>query len=118
MFDPFTNFNLDKFSLMLIPKMFLDELPSLATAFLVTLFPYTPVGVVVFTVIFLIVYVVNPLGAADKKIHYCRFNKPEERSETSLWVALKTTYYYYFIIMILINHSAVSRYHTMTIKAI
>lgn len=102
---------------MLIPRNFMETLPAWLTTLLVTIIPYTPIDIIAFTLIFIFVYMVNPLGLATRKVHYCRFNKPEERDETDIWVAMKSAYVLYFVIMFIVNHNTVSTYKAHSVRA-
>ena len=107
------NYNVNKFFLMFIPKKILEKLPTLLGAVITTIIPYTPINVIIFSVIFLIVYIFNPFGLSNNTIHYCRFNKLSDRNESSVWKALKSSYYYYFLIATLVNYDTIRIYHSL-----
>lgn len=109
--DPLLNYNINKFFLLFIPKLFLENLPALITSFAITVIPYTPVNVIIFSLMFLFIYLTNIFSMASKTVHYCRFNKVENRQEQSLWSALKNTYYMYLLVALIVNYNTVSQYH-------
>lgn len=102
---------------MLIPRNFMETLPAWLTSLLVTVIPYTPIDVIAFALVFVFIYMVNPMGLANRKVHYCRFNKPEERDEVDLWVALRSTYVIYFVLMFMVNLNTVSTYKAYSVRA-
>ena len=108
--DPLLSYSINKFFLLFIPKVLLDNLAAPLTALLVTMIPYTPIDVMVFSLIFLIIYFTNIFGLGSQTIHYCRFNKPESRKETNVWTTLKNTYYFYFLIALMINYNTIAQY--------
>lgn len=116
--DPVMHYSIERFMLMLIPKLLLDKLPSFITALLVTAVPYTPIGIIVFVSVFLIVYLTDIFGLASATEHYCRYNKPETKSTYSLWSALKNSYILYFIIAYTINLLTVTQYKTFNINTL
>jgi hypothetical protein len=116
--DPLVSYSINKFFLLFIPKAFLENLPSLITAFLATVIPYTPIDVIILCSVFLFIYLTNIFGTASKTVHYCRFNKPENRQEQSIWPALKNTYYVYFLMAMIVNYNTVSQYSMFSVNAI
>jgi hypothetical protein len=115
MLDPLTNYNINKFFLILIPKFLMNKLPSVLTAFIVSIAPYTPINAIVFMLVFIIIYLINPFNLANRKEHYCRFNKPNTRYKNDIWTALKNTYYYYIIIALMINYNTITQYNMFNI---
>ena len=116
--DPLVHYSINKFFLLFIPRLFLDNLPTMLTAFIVTLVPYTPINAIVFCLIFLIIYLTDIFGLASKDVHYCRFNQPKVRTEIELWTALKNTYYWYFIIMMMINYNTAAQYRLFNTNSV
>ena len=115
--DPLLNYSINKFFLLFIPKIFLDNLPALLTASMVTLIPYTPINALIFALIFMIIYFTDIFGLASKEINYCRFNKPENRTEISIWSTLKNTYYWYFLVMLIVNYNTIAQYRFFNTNA-
>jgi hypothetical protein len=89
--------------------MFLDKLPNAVTAFLVTVIPYTPVDIIIYLLMFLLVYWLSPFGLGKKTVHQCRFNKLQNKQESSIWTSMKNSYYYYFLVAVLVNYTTVIR---------
>lgn len=104
------SYNINRFFLMFIPKIFLNKLPALVTAGLVTAIPYTPMGLIVFSLLFVIIYFTDVFGMAGYDEAFCKFNKPETRHVSSVWSAFKSTYYFYFLIMFIINYNTATQY--------
>ena len=108
--DPLISYSITKFFLLLIPKVFLDNLPAILTSILVTVLPYTPLGAIVFTLLFIIVYFTDIFGLASNNVPYCQFNQVKTNRTISAWAALRNTYYIYFIVMLICNYNTVSQY--------
>lgn len=105
----------NQFLLALIPRNFMETSPAWLTTLFVTVIPYTPMDIIAFAMVFVLIYMINPLGLANRKIHYCRFNKPEERDETNIWTAIRSSYLIYFALMFMVNFNTISNYraHSM-----
>lgn len=101
-----------------MPKLFLDNLPALLTAILVTLLPYTPLNAIAFTVIFIIVYFTDIFGLASSTVPYCQFNQVKENKVISAWAALRHSYYIYFLVMLIVNYNTVSQYKFFNMSTI
>jgi hypothetical protein len=108
--DPLISYSISKFFLLFIPKILLDNLPTLITSFLVTIFPYTPIGAIMFTLLFIIIYFTDIFGLASKDAPYCQYNQIKSSRTISTWVALRNTYNIYFMLMLLVNYNTVSQY--------
>ena len=110
MLDPLTNYSVNKFFLILIPKSLITSLPMVVTAILVSLVPYTPANAIIFALIFLVFYLADPFSMGSKTVHYCRFNKPNSRTEKDVWTTVKNTYFFYLMIAMLVNYHTISQY--------
>lgn len=111
--DPLFEHNIDKFLIMWIPNFFLENIPSFVTSALTTFIPYTPINMIIFATVFVVVYFSNIHNNASKEIHYCRYNKPKTRYESSIWEALKNSYRIYFIVAFTVNYSTIYKYKSV-----
>lgn len=116
--NPLIKYSINKFMLLFIPKLLLDYLPAMLTSLIVTIVPYTPINVIVFSLIFLVIYLVNPFGMSNQSIHYCRFNKSNVRTEISVWTTMGNAYYFYFLVMMMVNYNTVSQYQSFNVSMV
>ena len=116
--DPLVLHSINKFMLMLIPKFLLTEVPAFLSAFLVTALPYTPINIIVFTLIFAFIFMTDLFGMASSSEHYCRYNKPKITNKPSLWQAIKNSYLLYFLIAYSINLFTVMEFRTFNINTL
>jgi hypothetical protein len=56
-----------------------------------------------------LIYIVNPLGIANTKVSYCKFNQVNERQEKSFWQALKSAYNIYMFMAYGYNHYLINK---------
>lgn len=109
--------SINNFMLMFIPELFLKTFPTIVTAFLVTVIPYTPMDIIAFLVIFLCIYITDFFGMASVDAPYCHYNKLETKRVPSVWAALKNTYYFYFVFMMIMNFYNVNTHKNSVIPA-
>lgn len=96
---------LRKFLLLLIPEFILTDLTTLPAAIIITLIPYTPINILVFMLVFLIIYFTGIFGLGRRNEPYCRYNQLETRTNFSLWQTIKQSYFIYFLVAFLINYN-------------
>lgn len=109
-YDPLFRKNLHNFAMLLVPEGVLDNLNVFASAILFTLVPYTPLNVIIFTLIFLVIYFTNLFNLGSKRVDYCRYNQHEVAYQRNLVACLKNTYFIYFIVAFLVNYNTFSVY--------
>ena len=116
--DPILNYEINKFFLLFIPRFVLEGMPVFMGTLLVTLIPYTPVNLIIFTLIFLVIFMTDIFGLGSHTDCGCKFNQPETKSVFSVWTVLKSTYMIYLVIAYIVNYNTVSRYALHKIHAI
>jgi|SRR3989344_6999252 len=106
----------DTFLRMFIPRA-IAELPSALGSITLSLIPFTPVNLVLFTVFFILFYI---FGYSTITTCSCTGNKSETKEVFSLWTLIKNTYMFYLPIAVAINYTTLSRrnlpYSTGTVQ--
>jgi hypothetical protein len=98
--------------------MLLNNLPAVVVAIMVTIIPYTPINLIIFLTVLLMVLGTNVFGWASDNKYICRYNQLEKSSERSLWAAIKNTYYVYFILAFIINMMSITDYKSFNLSMI
>jgi hypothetical protein len=102
-------YNILKFMQLLMPDRLIYTpkgqmvVPLPLVAIIATILPHTPLNILVYSLLLIIIYMFDPFGLSSRTEYYCRFNKPEKKSVKSFWSAVKSSYMFYFIIMIVVN---------------
>jgi len=100
---------LRKFLLLLIPDFILN-LNVLPATIITTIIPYTPINLLIFVLIFLVIYFTGIFNLSQKDAPYCRYNKLEQKKEFSTLVTLLNAYKIYFVVAFIINYNSISVY--------
>lgn len=116
--NPVINYELNKFFLLFIPNMISDNLPVFLGSLLLTTIPYAPVNLIIFSVIFVVIYLTDIFGWASYKECKCEFNRPSKEKVFSIWTCIKSTYMIYFLVAYVINYNTLNRYSLRQVHAI
>jgi len=106
--------SINKFMLLFIPQILLTKAPSIIAAIVVTSVPYTPVNIIVFTGVFLFIYMTNIFGMGSKTTYACKYNKLNATQDTSIWQTIKSSYIFYFIIAYTVNLFSIFEYRSLS----
>lgn len=116
--NPIVNYEINRFFMLFIPDIIKDKLPVFFGSIAVSLVPYTPVNLILFITIFIIVYATDMFGLSSYQKCSCRFNAPETERIYSVVTCLKGSYMLYLPLAYIINYNTLTRYSTHQIHAI
>jgi hypothetical protein len=116
--DPILNYEINKFLLLFIPDLLLKKIPSLPGAMIVSLVPYTPINLLIYACLFVVLYFTNMGGMGSKVVCDCKFNKPIRKEEPSLLPTFFNAYLLYLPIAFIINYGTFTTYHLHQMRAI
>ena len=76
----------------------LTQLPIKNRLILQLFFPITAGSLLLFSVIFLLIYLFHPFGLGDYKEMTCMYNRPFQRTERSILKTFQSSYIFFWMI--------------------
>ena len=116
--DPLLSHAINKFRLMFIPDLLLKNIPPFISSLVISLLPLTPINLIIFIIIFIVIYASNLFNMSHGTTYTCRDKTIVKKSAFSLWSTIKSTYYFYFMVAYIVNLLSLTDYQFVNLNAI
>ncbi len=103
---------------MFIPDLILRSLPPFIGSFVISLLPVTPINLIIFLSVLVLIYYTNIFNLSKSPDYSCKNNLIVTKTSFSFWTLIKNTYYYYFIIAYVVNLLSLINFNILNYNAI
>lgn len=94
--------NIISYSLNMTPN-FIKELPIGISAFFMSVIPYSPMNMLIFFTIFLVIGITNIFNLSKENTYSCKYNKLQTETSRSYITIFKNSYKIYLFISFVLN---------------
>ena len=116
--DPLLSHAITKFRLMFIPDILLKNIPPFISSLVISLIPVTPINLLIFVFIFILIYALNLFGMSKATVYECKDKTLIKKNKFSFWATLKSTYYFYFMVAYVVNLLSLTDYQFINLNAV
>lgn len=116
--DPLLGHAISKFRIMFIPDILLKSIPPFISSLLISLLPVTPINMIIFIFIFILIYSLNLFGMSKAYDYDCKDKTLVKKNKFSFWTTLKNTYWFYFLVAYVVNLLSLTDHQFINLNAV